>query len=177
MPSRTTGRVDVTKITQASIRLHRSRGFAQTENVCKKYFYFCRVALTVATASPLARVDGKQDVESRSAYRLYRSFTSDQAHTNSSAVCSDAPRTDTYSTRGHVLDARRKRIVRSNPCGRDRNHGCGKTNFGAGIGARNYGMNIWKSRRRVGNFRRGRTRAIGLPATAASRNDRLQTLP
>ena len=38
--SRTTSRVDVTKITQAMNRLHRSCGFVQTENVHKKYFNF-----------------------------------------------------------------------------------------------------------------------------------------
>ncbi len=49
--------------------------------------------------------------------------------------------------------------------------------FGAGIGARNHGMSILKSRRRVWNLRRHRPRAIGLPVTAASRNNRLQALP
>ncbi len=49
--------------------------------------------------------------------------------------------------------------------------------IGARIGARNHGMNILKSRRRVCTLRRNRPRAIGLPVTAASRNDRLQALP
>ncbi len=49
--------------------------------------------------------------------------------------------------------------------------------FGAGIGARNHSINILKSRRRVWSLRRHRPRAIGLPVTAASRNDRLQALP
>ena len=37
-------------------------------------------------------------------------------------------------------------------------------------------MNIWKSRQRVGTCAAA-ARAIGLPVTAASWNDRLQTLP
>ena len=115
MPSRTTDRVDVTKITQAMIRLHRSLGFAQTENALKKYFYFCRVALAAATASSYVRVDGKQDMETRRGYHPCRSFTFDKVHTNSSAACPNALRTYMHSTRGHVLDAQRKRIVRSNP--------------------------------------------------------------
>ncbi len=45
------------------------------------------------------------------------------------------------------------------------------------IGALNHGVNILKSRRRVWNLRRGRRRAIGLPVSAASRDDRLQALP
>ncbi len=49
--------------------------------------------------------------------------------------------------------------------------------IGAGIDARNHGMNILKSRRGVWNLRRGRPRAIALPVSAASRNDRLQAVP
>ena len=122
----------------------------------KKYFYFCRVALAAATASSYARAA-------------------------------------MYSTPGRVLGAQRKRIVRSNPCRRDRNHDRGKE-IGAGIGARNQslrginrcvesigaqnrGMNILKLRRRVWNLRRGRPRAIALPVSVASRNDRLQAVP
>ncbi len=156
MPSRTTGRVDVTKITQASNRLQRSRGFAQTENGRNKYFYFCRIALAEATASSQARAA-------------------------------------MYSTRGRVIGAQRKRIVRPSPCRRNRNHGRGKK-IGAGVGARNQsarginrraesigalnrGLNILKSRRRVWNLRRGRPHAIALPVSVASRNDRLQAVP
>jgi hypothetical protein len=40
------------KITQAMIRLQRSFGFVQTENVRNNYFYFRRIALAAATGSP-----------------------------------------------------------------------------------------------------------------------------
>jgi hypothetical protein len=40
------------KITQAMIRLQRSFGFVQTENARNKYFYFRRLALAAAAASP-----------------------------------------------------------------------------------------------------------------------------
>ena len=99
-----------------------------------------------------------------------RSFTSDKARANSSAICPDALGTYTYSTRGGnasfdptlVGAIAVMAVVKK---------------IGAGIGARNHGVNILKSRRRVWNLRRGRPRAIGLTVTAASRNDRLQALP
>ena len=94
MPSRTTGRVDVTKITQALIRLHRSRGFAQSENVHNKYFYFlsCRVGRS-------DRVILYQPFLMLTHFTPCRSFTSDKARANSSAACPNALRTYTYSTR------------------------------------------------------------------------------
>ncbi len=115
-------------------------------------------------------------MESRSVFRRCLSFTPDKSRANSRAVYPDTLRAYMYSTRGHVLDAQRKRIVRSNPCRYDRIHGCSKK-IGAGIGARNHGINLLKSRRRVCNLRRSRPRTIALPVTAASRNNRLQALP